>query len=164
MRAAFFKDGVTGRHVLGFMLAFYAVIFTVTGTFLWLAVRTHPGGEAAAYQKGLRYNDVIAEAARQDRLGWRVSARYDAADGRLAVSILDRDGRALPGRRVEASLGRPATTAFDRRAALEQGRDGIYAAPLFLDAGSWTVDLRIDPEGPGEPYKERLRLWVQPKP
>ena len=103
-------------------------------------------------------------AARQDRLGWTVSARYDAAQERLVLAILDRDGRPLRGQQAEAVVGRPATQSFDRTVALAESPDGIYAAPLALEPGSWTVDLRLNREGSGDPYKERLRLWVQPKP
>lgn len=49
-----------------------------------------------AYDRGRAYNQVLAEAARQDALGWR--AEVSAERGLLRVAVRDREGLPVAGR------------------------------------------------------------------
>lgn len=158
------RNGLTGWHVLAFMGAFFGVVFAVSATFLWFAVATFPGDDPAAYRRGLHYNRTLAEEARQDRLGWRVTGSYEGDGQRLVVSLRDAAGRPLAGERVVAVVGRPATSRFDKTAALTEESAGRYVAPLRLDPGSWDVKVRINADGSGIPFNESLRLWIEQKP
>lgn len=163
---AWFRDGLTGRHVLIFMLAFFGAVFAITGSFLWIAFKTFPGDNPAAYRRGLYYNRTLAEAARQDRLGWQIAAAYEIGlrgEGHLVVRLADSAGRALTGEQVVARLGRPATDRFDRSVALES-RGEAYAASIQLDPGSWDVELRVNAQGEGTPFNAKLRIWIEERP
>ena len=73
------KTGLTGRHVLLAMLAFFGVIFAVNGAFLYFALGSHSGVVAVEpYRKGLAYNQAIAAAEAQERRGWRMELPYAA--------------------------------------------------------------------------------------
>ena len=57
-----------------------------------------------AYDRGRAYNHVLAEAARQDALGWTDGVTLSA--GVLRVVVRDREGNPVAGR-LEGVLRRP---------------------------------------------------------
>lgn len=61
----------------------------------------------AYYEKAVRYNDAIDQAARNRALGWRVTARWA---GEVVADVVDREGVPLVGATVQiATLARTAT-------------------------------------------------------
>lgn len=161
MAARVSKRGLTGWHVLAIVSAFFGSIFAITGAFFWIAQTTFPGSDPAAYRRGLYYNRILAEAARQDQLGWEVTARYEA--GRLLVVAVDREGRPLTGESVQARVGRPTTNRYDQTVQLPEGAGGTYAAPLSLEPGSWDVEVRLGETGGETRFRNRHRLWIRPE-
>ncbi len=160
-----FRDGINGRHVLMGFIAFFGVIFLANGIFLYYALDTFGGGDTAdPYRKGLAYNETLAEAARQDAQGWRTDLSYAA--GRLSLALHDRDGHELQGRRVQATLGRPATDAQDVTLNLDEMQPGVYAAAIPLSPGQWVVSATADDPGmPGSPpFRLKQRLIVPETP
>ena len=110
------------------MLVYYAV-----STFTGVTV-------TRSYERGRGYDQVIAEAARQDALGWK--AEVALAGGALRVAATDREGRPVTGR-VEGVLLRPLegtevplafnATGGGRWAALVQPpHPGVWEARLTL--------------------------------
>jgi nitrogen fixation protein FixH len=160
-----FRNGVTGRHVLSFMLAFFGVSIGVNGAFTWLAVSTFSGVETdAAYQKGLRYNDVLADAARQTELGWRVTTAYDQAEQQLVVDLVGRLGSPLGGQQVSAVIGRPASDRYDRHLQLTERGTGRHVAAIPLEPGQWDVLVRVGEAADGSAVLQtRTRLFVRPE-
>ena len=56
----------TGRTVLTALLITFGIVFAVNGVFVYFAVSTWPGlSQSDAYEKGLRYNEVIRAALAQ---------------------------------------------------------------------------------------------------
>src|SRR5262245_1621977 len=106
MSAATSRDeGLKGRHVLLTLVAFFGVMLIVNGIFVYYAITTFGGGDTSnPYQKGLHYNDTIAEAARQSERGWVATLAY--ADGRIALKLKDRQDQPVRGVRLEGSVGR----------------------------------------------------------
>ena len=83
----------------------FAIVFAVNALMIYLAVSTFTGVTVThAYERGRGYEAVLAEAARQDALGWRATVTLEG--GLLSVAATDRDGRALAGE-VEGVLMRP---------------------------------------------------------
>lgn len=158
----FFRNGLTGGHVLLFFCAFFGVIFAVSAVFAYYALTTYPGEEANAYVRGLKYNQTLAKTAGIQQRGWEATARYDG--GRLSVSLLDKSGSPITGEPMEAQLRRPATSRFDIAATLTEEAPGTYAAPVDLAQGVWDVVLRVGKGPDGQPYMETLRLWSGPRP
>lgn len=92
-----------------------------------------------AYDKGRAYNHVLAEAARQDALGW--SSHVTLAEGLLRVVVRDRAGNPVAGR-LEGVLRRPiegTEQPFDAASATP----GEWLAPVALRAGQWEARLRL---------------------
>ena len=156
---------LNGRHVLLTFIGFFLVVFAVNGIMVYKAESTFAGLDTDdPYRKGLDYNERIAAAAAQSRLGWRDRTDYVPATRHLRVTLTDKAGGAVPGLTLTAELGRPATSRFDQKISLTQTGTGIYEADLAsLDPGTWTVDLWArHGEDDAALYEARRRLWIKP--
>ena len=91
------RGGLTGRHVLMMLIAFFGVIFAVNGVFLYAAISTFDGTDtSSAYQKGIDYNTTIAESEEQAR---RADERGDGDEiGRPREMEAGGEGRNERGR------------------------------------------------------------------
>lgn len=118
------------------------VVVLVNMVLVYYAVSTFTGVTVTrSYEQGRHYDAVIAEAARQDALGWQ--AEVTLAGGRLAVTATDREGRPLAGR-VEGVLLRP----------LEGTEIPLTFAPT--GGGRWAAEMQA-PQ-PGQ-WEARLTLF-----
>ncbi|MEM9763319.1 MAG: FixH family protein [Pseudomonadota bacterium] len=145
-----------GRHVLIIALCAFGVIITANMALLFAATGTFPGTVVDnSYRAGVGWND---RAAAQAALGWQVSTAYDGET--LQVTVLDAEGAAVEGLRVEAVVGRPAGDITDTVLTLTREGTG-YTAPVSLSSGSWRVALSI--KGGEGPWQAVAPLWV-PKP
>jgi len=159
--------GLRGGHVLAAMLAFFAVIVVADATLIYKALVTFGGlDNANAYRDGLAYNRRIASERAQARLGWRDAIEARDLPRRLTISLSEASGAALPGKRVIAEIGRPATTRFDQRLDLPEIAPGRYVATLpVVESGTWVLTLSVydTAANEGEPrYQSRRRLWLAP--
>jgi len=104
-----------------------------------------------SYERGRGYDQVLAEAARQDALGWRGEITLDA--GTLRLVMRDAQQQPLHGRvegimlrpleGVEVPLGFNATGHGRFAARLEPLRAGQWEARLtFFDEAGTAFDLR----------------------
>jgi nitrogen fixation protein FixH len=157
------RGGLQGRHVLGVFLAFFATIFAVNGALIYAAFSTHAGLVAnEPYRKGLNYNERIAADERQSQLGWDDTLEV-TRDGSMMLVLRGRDGQPVTSLKVEAVLGRPATSRNDIRVILREVAPGRYEAQTApLASGSWLIALEAHADA-GEPiYRKRRRLWLKP--
>lgn len=148
---------VRGWHVAAAVTAFFVLVIGVDAGFLVMAYRSHPGQVAARpYEAGLIYNAELERLRVQEALGWRAGAAAQA--GGLEVLLQDRSGRPLTGRRVSATLQRPATEQGRARLLLRETAPGVYAADHAL-SGAW--DARIEAVGAGgqQFIAERRLTW-----
>jgi nitrogen fixation protein FixH len=159
---------LTGRHVLVLVLAFFGVVFTVNGVFLYEALSSYTGVVAQEpYRKGLRYNERIAAAERQDGLGW--SAGLELRQGRrLVMTLSGKDGSPVTGLRVTGMIGRASSSRHDLTLSFVEEQAGVYAAPVRdLEPGSWLAAIEASPwrsesgDGGDVLYRLKRRLWVK---
>jgi nitrogen fixation protein FixH len=156
---------LSGRHVLIVFIGFFLIVFAVNGLMVYQAESTFGGLDTDdAYRKGLAYNDRIAAAATQSRLGWHDRTDYVAEVRRLRVTLSDATGAGISGLKVSAVIERPATDVFDRQLSLSQTGPDTYEADVSqLEPGAWTVDLQARRDGEGAAlYEARRRLWIKP--
>jgi nitrogen fixation protein FixH len=147
----------TGWHMLIVMVAFFGVIVAVNVTMAVLAGRTWTGLVVKnSYVASQHFNEGLAAARRQAARGWSSSLGY--ADGQLAFSLVDRDGKPVVIDGLKVWLGRPAFEQQDRRADLVYVGEGRYRAKVDLGAGPWEVAVT---GGAGEQsYRSVSRLTV----
>jgi nitrogen fixation protein FixH len=160
------SKGLTGRHVLVIMIAFFGVIFAANGALLYAALSTYSGLVAQdPYRKGLQYNQRIDAAAKQDQLGWQEDARLDGQ--KFTLFLHDAGHSPVAGLGLSGVISRPSTDRHDVGIQLREVQPGQYVAPLdALDPGAWIVNLEASEAKPGSGqtivYRMRKRLWLKP--
>jgi len=129
----------------------FLVVLAVNLVMAMSAVRTFSGLQTEqAYDKGLAYNEVLAQAKAQEQLGWAVDAQvtpHDASnsqrhDADLTVSYTDKAGKPVGGLSVQAEMVRPTLAGHDQKLELVEKTPGQYVALAPLDlAGQWDVSI-----------------------
>jgi nitrogen fixation protein FixH len=161
------QQGITGRHVLLAMIAFFGIVFAVNGVFLYTALSTHTGVVAnEPYRKGLAYNERIEADIRQQALGWQADIAVPEKAGDVSVKLIDREGRPLTGLGLSGRIGRPSTGDMDRPLSFKDSGGGTYVAALdALQEGAWVIDLQaseLKSSGEDVVWRMRKRLWQKP--
>lgn len=133
-------------------VAVFGVVLAVNIVFAVSASKTFSGLQTEhAYDKGLAYNDVIAKAKAQERLGWAVDAQVVPHDGNndqvhdadLVVTFADKAGQPVTGLSVKAEIIRPTAAGYDQDVELVEQGGGRYVAPAHLAlAGQWDVHFK----------------------
>ena len=134
-------DPARGRWIPWVFAGMMLVVVAVNGVLIYSAVHSFTGTTTGkAYDRGRAYNHIIAEAERQAALGW--TPQLGLVDSLLRVSVVDRDGAAVPGR-LEGLLHRP----LDGRAvplAFTAVAAGIWSAEAATPAaGQWEARLTL---------------------
>ncbi len=152
-----------GRHVLALFLVFFGVVFAVNGYMLYSALSTHTGVVSVEpYRKGLAYNNRIADAERQEAIGWTDTATANRS-GLVAVRMQARDGAPLVGLRLTAVLGRAVTARGDMPLTFTEVAPGDYRAMAGpIEAGTWMLTLEAQSGiDRAIPYRSKRRLWLK---
>jgi nitrogen fixation protein FixH len=158
------RTGLRGSHVLGAFVGFFATVLLVNGAMIYSAVTTHSGLVAnEPYRKGLHYNERIAAAERQERLGWTDTVEIDR-DGHVRVRLAGASGYPVRGMKIAAVLGRPSTNRYDVRLTLAEASPGQYETRTStLAEGNWLLSLEVRTDETADPiYRLRRRLWLKP--
>jgi nitrogen fixation protein FixH len=132
------------------------VVVVVNGVLIFQALTTFTGVSVGqAYDRGRTYNHVLAEAARQDALGWTLNTRLEA--GRLVVNARDRGGAPVQGV-LEAHLLRPLDG--ERVAFADAAGTGRFTLDLpELRAGLWELrGLLVSTTGERHDLRQRFTL------
>ncbi|WP_237213789.1 FixH family protein [Falsiroseomonas oryziterrae] len=133
----------------------FAVIISVNMVLVYAALTTFTGVTTGkSYDRGRAYNEVLAEAARQDALGWQ--ARVTLQDGVVSLLAHDREGLPLGGR-VEGVLLRPLEGAELRLDFAAAGPGKFIAFADLPGRGQWEARLTLTNER-GEHLDIRQRL------
>ncbi|WP_414898652.1 FixH family protein [Rhodovulum sp. YEN HP10] len=147
---------LTGRKVLIFTVAAFAVVVGVNLTLAYQAVHTFPGLEVAnSYVASQEFNTHLHE---QQALGWTTSIDYDEAEKVLALRFEDEAGNPVEVHGLDILIGR-ATSVRDDRTPRMVYYNGAFSAPIDLDGGFWTVRVSATAED-GTPFRQRLQLHV----
>ncbi|MEP3048804.1 MAG: FixH family protein [Roseibium sp.] len=156
---------ITGKTVLVWLLAFFAVIFAANAVFIYLAVGSFPGVVVeSSYEAGQAYNEEIAAAKEQANLNWQISSELVRAGengARLMVSAADGQGTPLYGIEIHATLKHPAQVNSDIEIILKADGGGRYVSEIdSLPAGNWNLVLEIDQDSERK-FKSENRLFVK---
>jgi len=138
---------VTGWMVLGFMIAFFAIIVGVNVFMAHAAISTFGGVEtASSYHAGQMFERDVAMAKAQDAEHWQVDAKVTrAADGSTLVEIAARDAAGAPVSDVVASalFSRPTDQRFDHSVAVHEIGSGHFVGNADLVAGQWDLVIEL---------------------
>lgn len=146
---------LTGRHVAMIFVGAFSIIIGVNIALAVSAVRTFPGLEVKNSYVASQQFDARRDA--QEALGWQV--RAEAADGLVALSILDAEGQPVEVAKLEATLGRATHVKDDLRPDFRF--DGqAYVAPATLGEGNWNIRMKAQAKD-GTEFVQRVVLHVQ---
>src|SRR5690349_24298056 len=91
------------HHIPWLFVAGFGVVVAVNAVMIWLAVGSFSGLYSNhARERGLRYNQIVAEQKSRDALHWQVGAQWLAENSRLQLTVIGADGKPLSGARVSA--------------------------------------------------------------
>lgn len=142
MNATMQHDPKRGRWIPWAFAGAMGVVIAVNAVLVYYAVSTFTGVTVArSYERGRGYEAVIAEAARQDALGWTAEVAF--AGGALRVEAADREGRPLHGR-IEGVLLRPL--------------EGTELPLVFAPTGGGRWAAEVQPPQRGQ-WEARLTLF-----
>jgi nitrogen fixation protein FixH len=149
---------LTGRHVLAMIIGAFLVVIVVNAVFVTYALKTWSGlSVEQPYDRGIKYNQVLEVDRAELALGWKVTGRYDGR--RIVVELHDRDGKAVNGAKVVASLERPTSEGYDKDLPLSAEGDGRYGTDARVSLpGQW--DLRVVAERGADHFHWRTRVIV----
>jgi nitrogen fixation protein FixH len=117
------------------------LVVVVNLVLVYFALTTFTGVTTPrSYDRGRGYNAVLAEAARQDALGW--TARVSLEGATLSVVVADREGQPLGGR-VEGVLLRPLEGAEVPLEFTAVGGGRFVARPVLPARGQWEARLTL---------------------
>jgi nitrogen fixation protein FixH len=130
-------------------VAGFAIVVAVNAAMIWLAVGSFAGlYTSKPRDRGLRYNEVIAEQQRRDALGWRIEARWLPGPRRLEVAVFDAAGKPLAPTHLSAELVRPVEKRAPVGVALGAVDVGRYAGNVDLpERGNWDLDVVVERDG-----------------
>jgi nitrogen fixation protein FixH len=149
-------DPTRGRWFPWIFVGGMLVVVVVNGVLIFQALSTFTGVSVGqAYDRGRTYNHVLAEAARQDALGWTLNTRIEA--GRIIVNARDLGGAPVQGV-LEAHLLRPLDG--ERVALPETSATGRFTLELpELRAGLWEFrGLLTSASGERHDLRQRFTL------
>lgn len=136
------RRAFTGWHMTAILVAFFGVVMTVNFVMAHFAMSTF-GGKVVenSYVASQQYNEWLARADAQDRLGWEraISVERD----RHVRMVFRKDGRLLEGMDVTAMIAHPLGRAPSRPMRFEAGMDGTLRSAEALPAGRWRLDLSV---------------------
>lgn len=140
----------TGYHMSMILVGFFGIVIAVNIYMAKVAIGSFGGTVVEnSYVASQEYNKWLAEADKEARLGWTVTAKR-AADGRVELSVTDQTGAGsgfVAGATAEHPLGRlPA-----RELQFVADGAGHYLSDSRLPDGRWK--LRIEIRRAGERYR-----------
>jgi nitrogen fixation protein FixH len=153
----------TGRRVLISMLSFFGIIFVVNGIFVYMAMTTWTGlSTENAYKKGIKYNETLEAARRQDSLGWQSKIMFAKNSNSLVVQFKSRGGAPVAGLNIVGTAVRPTHEGYDQEMTfVESGRGAYTARVRFPLNGNWRIEL-VAKSPNGNIFRAKHTLMVAP--
>ncbi|MBL6614977.1 MAG: FixH family protein [Reyranella sp.] len=152
---------MTARHIPWLFVAGFAIVIAVNATMIWLAVGSFSGlYTTRPRDRGLHYNEVIAEQQHRDQLGWRIETQWRPEAKRLELALFDAAGRPLAPSHLSAELVRPVEKRQPLDVTLAATDVGRFAATVELpERGNWDLDIRVERDG--ERYAVTRRMFLR---
>src|SRR5437763_11462890 len=98
-----------GRYVPWLFVAGFTVVIAVNATMICFAIGSFSGlYTSKPRDRGVHYNQIVAEQKTRDALGWRLDTAWGPQGGGLEVSVDDAPGPPLCGGRLTVVFVRPA--------------------------------------------------------
>ena len=152
-----------GRWIPWLFVVGFLVVFAANGIMITLAFQSWTGlGTERPYERGIHYNDNLAAARKQHKLGWHHELKLEPQapqSARLVVALTDDSQQPVFADTVTAQLFRPTHEGWDFETVLDGRGAGRYSADLeFPLSGQW--DVRLVARRGADSYQARQRVLV----
>lgn len=136
------------------------VVIVVNGGLIYWALSTFPGQAGNdGFDLSNHYDQVIAAAQQQARLGWSVKVAVDPAK-HAELLLTDHAGTPLTGAQLNVSAERPLGPTETTMLPFREVGQGRYVAVASLpEIGQW--DLLLTVTAAGERYSTTQRVVVR---
>ncbi len=128
-----------------FFVAFFAVIFIVDFSYIYISQKTWRGiATQNSYQKGLNYNQTIEAVKNQKSLGWKIDVKYRGdgnKNGVLTVILLDKNSAIIKDAKIIVNFKRPIQEGFDFSKNLEFFGNKYETKIQFPLKGQWIFEV-----------------------
>ncbi|MEM7445188.1 MAG: FixH family protein, partial [Pseudomonadota bacterium] len=146
-------------------VGFFLVVVAANGIMLSFAISSFNGlSTDGAYDRGLSYNEVLAEEAAQDALGWRLAAgAVPLGDGVIDVQLqaFDEQDRPVMDAVISVLVSRPISDDHDFTIELSHRGEGLYGEQVSVPLeGFW--NLRMDITRGDDRLRADARVLVTP--
>lgn len=146
-------------------VAFFAVIFAVDAFFIYLSKATWRGlATENSYEKGLHYNQTLAEAKKQEALGWKMTISFTSLSndsGNVFITLKDKDLKPITDAKISIEVKRPVQEGFDFNQDVAF-KGGLYEAKMtFPLPGQW--DFLVTAQKGEDIFRAAKRYVVQKK-
>lgn len=137
----------SAKKVLWFFVIFFSTFITVDIAYITVAEKTWRGlATEDGYQKGLKYNQTIEAAKKQEKLGWKMQIKYhvlSSKNGTLEVILTDKNGNQIKDAKVVANITRSVQEGFDfSTTLLFNNKTSSYQSTInFPLIGQWAIDV-----------------------
>ena len=136
------RKAFTGRHAAMILVAFFGTVIGVNMVMASFALSTFGGTVVDnSYVASQHYNEWLARADAQDRLGWDKSVTVN--EERHVRLIVRKAGAPVEGLRIVATLRHPLGRAPARAMRFVAAADGALRSLEALPAGRWQLDLSV---------------------
>jgi nitrogen fixation protein FixH len=135
------EDIRRGRPVPYVIVGFYMSFMLMFFAFVYIAFRYPPSETTSeAYQKGLQYNQILAENERGNALGWKVDAEFQK--GILTCYLLDSKGEPIRDAVVKAWFVHPSDSKRDKSFDLKVSKEGLYSIKTEgIEVAHWQIHI-----------------------
>jgi len=145
------------------IVGFFAFFMVLLSNFAWIAFHTYPGQVTEeAYKKGLAYNNAIASADAQAKLGWKTTLQTTQKnnDVGLVFTLLDASGQPIDNAEVSVRASRVTQAGHDVQITLKPNAKGAYSGTMKLDwPGAW--ELRISATRGADNFQQSKTVTLQ---
>jgi nitrogen fixation protein FixH len=156
-----------------YFVLFFLVLAIVDGFLVYLATSTQTGIVTEnAYEKGLNYNQTLAEGEKEKELGWSTSLAFlpseTGHEGQIIYQVKGEKEIFLKGAEVSATLYRPVQAGYDFAATLTEKQSSshkggalssTYSAQVkFPLPGVWLVKVKTVWKGHTHHSFQRIRV------
>ena len=133
---------LTGKGVLGILVAFFVTVFTANGALIYFALHTLRGEVMEnPYDASQAFNKRIADAQAQDGRGWKVDIKTmpEGSGERIATAFRDRNGAPIEGLKVIARFEHPFDATRDAETTLASDGADYEGVAGPVPPGRWTL-------------------------
>ena len=146
----------TGWHITAILIGFFVIVMAVNFTMARLALSSF-GGKVVenSYVASQHYNELLARAEAQDRLGWQPSVWLDRT--RHVRVTLTHDQARLPIESAQAMIHHPLGQLPSQALMMVGDGQGGMISTKALPQGRWRIELAVTHAGDEARYRKDLK-------